>query len=316
MAFRFLHRLQDSLKKTHTRILDHLRLTFTGHLIDPTFWDELVEILVMADVSLDLAEAIVNETRARAEKNLVKERALVLPLLLEVLTRNMNIAASPLHDQPPAVYFFVGVNGTGKTTTIAKMAYWFKQQGRRVMLCAADTFRAAAIEQLQTWAERLGVPCIHHQSGADPAAVLFDALSAYKARGVDFLLVDTAGRLHTKINLMKELEKMYRVARQQVPGAPHESFLILDATVGQNAFQQAKVFTESAPLSGIIITKLDGTAKGGAVLSIIHQLRLPVRFVGIGEKPTDFLPFDSESFAKALMGTPEELAEILAESTG
>ena len=313
MMNRWLKQLRTGLTKTRTRIRDQLVLAFSGHLIDPEFWDELEEILIVADLHLDLAEAIVRETRRRTEQRLIKERTEVLPVLIEVLAERLEIAARPLHENPPGVYFFVGVNGTGKTTTIAKVAHRLQQRGHKVMLCAADTFRAAGIEQLQIWADRVGVPVIHHQAGADPAAVLYDALSAFQARGADFLLVDTAGRLHTKTNLMKELEKMGRVARRHLEDAPHETFLVLDATTGQNAVQQARVFREAVPVTGLILTKLDGTAKGGSVISIVDHLRLPVRYLGVGETPDDLLPFDPREFARALVGDPDEI--ITADSS-
>lgn len=301
-----LQRLRESLQRTQARLRDQLVLLFTGRLIDEAFWDQLIELLIVADVHYELAEAITRETRRRAERALIREPLQVLPVLVDVLTERLTVPVETPTGPGPHVYFFVGVNGTGKTTTIAKMAYLLKSQGRSVLLCAADTFRAAAIDQLAIWAERLGVPLIAHQAGGDPGAVLFDALQALKARKLDVLLVDTAGRLHTKANLMRELEKLTRIARQQVEGAPHETFLVLDATMGQNALQQARVFREATPLTGLILTKLDGTAKGGAVLSIVDQLRVPVRFLGVGEKATDLVPFSPREFAQALVGSPEE----------
>ncbi|MCS7313132.1 MAG: signal recognition particle-docking protein FtsY [Acidobacteria bacterium] len=301
-----LQRLRESLQKTQARLRDQLILLFTGRLIDEAFWDQLVELLIAADIHYELAEAMTRETRRRAERALIREPPQVLPVLVDVLTERLTVPAEAPTGPGPHVYFFVGVNGTGKTTTIAKMAYLLKGQGRSVLLCAADTFRAAAIDQLAIWAERLGVPVIAHQAGGDPGAVLFDALQALKARKLDVLLVDTAGRLHTKVNLMRELEKLNRIARQQVEGAPHETFLVLDATMGQNALQQARVFREATPLTGLILTKLDGTAKGGAVLSIVDQLKVPVRFLGVGEKATDLVPFSPREFAQALVGSPEE----------
>lgn len=198
------------------------------------------------------------------------------------------------------VILFVGVNGVGKTTTIGKMAHMFKSQGKKVLLAAGDTFRAAAIEQLEVWGERAGVDVIKHQPGADPAAVIYDALQAAKARGVDILLCDTAGRLQNKVNLMDELNKIYRVVQREVPGAPHEVLLVLDATTGQNALQQAKTFGQSAGVTGIVLTKLDGTAKGGIVIAIRNELNLPVKYVGLGEKLDDLQPFDPEQFVHAL----------------
>lgn len=310
----FFKKIQDGLAKTRTRLRDQLILTFTGRLIDESFWNDLEELLIVADVHFELAESLVRETRRRSERALIREPREVIPVLVEVITEHLHIEAPPLHLTPPAVYFFVGVNGTGKTTTIAKVAYWLKNQNKKVMLCAADTFRAAAIDQLKIWSERLQVPIIHHQAGGDPAAVLFDSLSAMKARGYDFLLVDTAGRLHTRTNLMKELEKMGRVARQHFDEAPHETFLVLDATTGQNALQQAKVFRDALPLTGLILTKLDGSARGGAVLTIVENLKIPIRFLGTGEKPEDLVVFNAEDFARALIGTPDELENNFADN--
>jgi len=202
--------------------------------------------------------------------------------------------------EPPAVVIVVGVNGSGKTTSIGKLANRFLGEGRKVLLCAADTFRAAAIEQLEIWAQRAGVDMIRQKTGADPSAVVFDALHAAKARQVDYVIVDTAGRLHTKENLMAELNKMHRTAQRVVPGAPHEVWLVLDATTGQNGLEQARKFTETAGVTGIILTKLDGTAKGGIVVAIARELNLPIRFIGVGEKLDDLLPFDPEKFVATL----------------
>ena len=204
----------------------------------------------------------------------------------------------PLHS--PEVILVVGVNGVGKTTTIAKLANYYKTQGKSVLLAAADTFRAAASEQLTIWAERVGVPIVKHQEGADPAAVVFDALASAKARQADIVIIDTAGRLHTKTNLMEELKKIGRVADRQVPGAPHQTLLILDGTTGQNAVSQAKLFGEAVPITGIVVTKLDGTAKGGVVISVKEELGVPVRWIGIGEKMDDLKPFNAADFANAL----------------
>jgi len=201
---------------------------------------------------------------------------------------------------PPAVIMVVGVNGAGKTTTIGKLAQRFLGEGRKVLLCAADTFRAAAIEQLDVWAQRAGVDMVRQKTGADPSAVVFDALQAAKARSVDYVIIDTAGRLHTKENLMAELEKMRRTCQRVIPGSPHEVWLVLDATTGQNGIEQARKFTESAGITGIILTKLDGTAKGGVVVSIARELNLPIRFVGVGEKITDLLPFEPDDFVHSL----------------
>jgi fused signal recognition particle receptor len=203
---------------------------------------------------------------------------------------------------PPRVIMLVGVNGTGKTTTTGKLAYFFRHQGKTVLLCAADTFRAAAIEQLEVWGQRTGVEMIKTRQGGDPSAVLFDAMRAAQARAIDVLIVDTAGRLHTKDNLMAELSKMRRTAERIIPGAPHEVLLVMDATTGQNGLQQARLFTESAGVTGIVLTKLDGTAKGGIAVAIARELKVPVRYVGVGEKLEDLLPFDSKAFVDSMLG--------------
>ena len=216
--------------------------------------------------------------------------------------RSSACAPLPIPSAPPKVTFLVGVNGTGKTTTSGKLAAWYRAQEHSVLLCAADTFRAAAIEQLEVWASRTGVEMIKTRQGGDPAAVLYDAITAAKARNIDELFVDTAGRLHTKTGLMDELDKMRRTAASLIPGAPHEVLLVMDATTGQNGLQQARQFTQSAGVTGIVLTKLDGTAKGGIAVAIARELKLPVRFVGVGEKMTDLLEFSPEAFVDALLG--------------
>ena len=225
-------------------------------------------------------------------------RNLIREYLLEVLQTNDRPLAYV--ENPPAVIMLVGVNGAGKTTTIGKLAAHLKGEGRSVLLCAADTFRAAAIEQLEVWGERTGIQVIRQNTGSDPSAVMFDALSAAKARQTDYVIIDTAGRLQTKTNLMAELEKMRRTASRVIPGAPHEVLLVLDATTGQNGLEQARKFTESSGVTGIVLTKLDGTAKGGVVVAIARELGLPIRFIGVGEKIDDLLPFDPERFIDSL----------------
>jgi fused signal recognition particle receptor len=230
--------------------------------------------------------------------NVAELRGLIREHLLEILEASARPIARV--DTPPAVLMLVGVNGSGKTTTIGKLAQHFKDEGHSLLFCAADTFRAAAIEQLEVWGERTGTEVIRQKSGADPSAVLFDALQAAKARQVDYVVVDTAGRLQTKANLMAELEKMRRTAARVIPGAPHEVLLVLDATTGQNGLEQARKFTETSGVTGIVLTKLDGTAKGGIVIAIARELNLPIRFVGVGEKVDDLLPFDPERFIASL----------------
>jgi fused signal recognition particle receptor len=225
-------------------------------------------------------------------------KGLIRTHLLEILEASERVPARVA--EPPAVILVVGVNGSGKTTTIGKLAQRFRHEGRSVLLCAADTFRAAAIEQLEIWAERTGSPLVRQSAGSDPSAVLFDAVSAGRARKVDYVIVDTAGRLQTKENLMLELQKMSRTARKVIPDAPHEVLLVLDATTGQNGLEQARKFTETSGVTGIVLAKLDGTAKGGIVVAIARELNLPIRYVGVGEKADDLLPFDAEKFIESL----------------
>ncbi|HTA78805.1 MAG TPA: signal recognition particle-docking protein FtsY, partial [Terracidiphilus sp.] len=239
-----------------------------------------------------------------AKKQAIAGGAELKDLLKEQIRGILDSSARPVvaPQTPPKVTFLVGVNGTGKTTTSGKLAAWHKAQGRTSLLCAADTFRAAAIEQLEVWAKRSGVEMIKTRQGGDPAAVLYDAASAAKARNIDELIVDTAGRLHTKSGLMDELEKMRRTAAKLIPGAPHEVLLVMDATTGQNGLQQARLFTQAAGVTGIVLTKLDGTAKGGIAVAIARELNLPVRFVGVGEKMEDLLEFEAGAFVDALVG--------------
>jgi fused signal recognition particle receptor len=245
---------------------------------------------------------ILDRIRERVDRKLVGDsselRGLIREYLLEVLQTNDRPLA--FVENPPAVIMLVGVNGAGKTTTIGKLAAHLKGEGRSVLLCAADTFRAAAIEQLEVWGERTGIQVIRQNTGSDPSAVMFDALSAAKARATDYVIIDTAGRLQTKTNLMLELEKMRRTASRVIPDAPHEVLLVLDATTGQNGLEQARKFTESSGVTGIVLTKLDGTAKGGVVVAIARELGLPIRFIGVGEKIDDLLPFDPERFIDSL----------------
>ncbi|MFM1650737.1 signal recognition particle-docking protein FtsY [Brevibacillus sp. B_LB10_24] len=274
--------------------------------IDDDFFEELEEILIGADVGVSTVMELIDELRDEVRKRKIEEAADLQPILSEKLVALLQGGGSEqdasLNIQPSRlnVILFVGVNGVGKTTTIGKMAHMLKQQGNKVLLAAGDTFRAAAIEQLEVWGERVGVDVIKHQQGADPAAVIFDAVQAAKSRGADVLLCDTAGRLQNKVNLMEELAKVHRVLQREIPGAPHEVLLVLDATTGQNAMSQAKTFGQSAGVTGIVLTKLDGTAKGGIVIAIRNELSLPVKYVGLGEKMDDLQPFDPEQFVHAL----------------
>ena len=270
--------------------------------LDDALFDELEEVLIAADLGAPLAADFVNRAREEVMFGTVTNAAQLRPLfrrfLLDILTpasQDLDLA------HQPAVVVMLGVNGSGKTTTCAKIAASLKGEGQQVLLAAADTFRAAAIEQLVTWADRVGVEVIHQAAGSDPAAVVFDAVKAATARGMDTLVIDTAGRLHTKSNLMDELAKLIRVVSRQLPGAPHEKLMVLDATTGQNGFAQARMFHEAIGLTGVCLTKLDGTAKGGIVVRIVRELKLPVKIIGVGEKVEDLQPFDAARFVDALV---------------
>ena len=298
-----LDRLKAGIEKTRTGLVDKLEDALAGKKeIDADVLDELEYALITADIGVKTTTEILDQIRLRVDRKQLGDtqelKGLIREHLLEVLQANdrpMQRVA-----EPPAVVMVVGVNGAGKTTTIGKLAQRFKDEGRTVLLCAADTFRAAAIEQLEVWGTRTNTDVIRQKTGADPSAVLFDALHAAKARKVDYVIVDTAGRLHTKDNLMAELEKMRRTAQKVIPSAPHEVLLVLDGTTGQNGLEQARKFTESSGVTGIVLTKLDGTAKGGVVVSITRELGLPIRYVGIGEQVGDLLPFDPETFIDSL----------------
>ena len=301
----FFAKVKRGLFMTHTEILEKLGTAVKESLgIDESVLESLEEALLSVDVGADTAAALTERVRARAGGAERKDLAALRTLLLEEIEALIATAPKPGKpaEAPLFVTFLVGVNGSGKTTTTAKLAAREKAAGRTVLLAAADTFRAGAIEQLQTWADRLGVPLVRHREGADPSAVLFDALSAARARGVSTLLVDTAGRLHTKKNLMEELGKMRRIAAREVPGAPHETLLVLDATTGINGLEQARRFVEAAGATGVVLTKLDGSARGGIVLAIYRELKLPVLFVGVGEAVDDLVPFDPAEYARALLG--------------
>ena len=301
----FFAKVRRGLFMTHTEILEKLGTAVKQGLgFDESVLESLEEALLSADVGADTAGALTEAVRQRASVATRKDFAAVRAMLLEEIEAVIAKAPPPpaRPDVPLFVTFLVGVNGSGKTTTTAKLAAREKAAGRPVLLAAADTFRAGAIEQLQTWADRLQLPVVRHREGADPSAVLFDALSAAKARGVSSLLVDTAGRLHTKKNLMEELAKMRRIAAREVPGAPHETLLVLDATTGLNGLEQARRFVEAAGATGVVLTKLDGSARGGIVLAIYRELELPVLDVGVGEGVDDLVPFEPAEYARALLG--------------
>ena len=293
-------KIRDALKKTKDNVAHKMRQLFLKNKIGNDFYDELEEILISSDVSVRTAEEVVDQVREEAIGNTVKEEKFVTDLLKDILEDTLNEAEIP-QISFPCVIMFVGVNGVGKTTTIGKVANYFVKQGKSVTVAAADTFRAAASDQLNVWADRAKVRIVKHEEGSDPSAVIFDAVASVKARNTDVLLVDTAGRLHVKENLMNELKKMDRVVTREYPEAAFFKFLVLDATTGQNAVNQARVFDEAVELDGIVLTKLDGTAKGGFVFSLCGELGIPVVFAGVGEKIDDLVPFDAEEFVEGFV---------------
>jgi fused signal recognition particle receptor len=300
--------LFDRMKEAVTRTRENLsqrieEVVSIGKEIDRSTLDDLEATLIGADLGNTTTREVLGKLREKADRKQIKNVDELKRLLKEELLSILNAANTrPVEkvDGSPKVILVVGVNGTGKTTTIGKLAQVFRSQGKTVLLCAADTFRAAAIEQLEIWGQRTGTEVIRTKAGGDPAAVLYDALQAASARHSDYVIVDTAGRLHTKTNLMAELDKMRRTAQRIIPGAPHETLLVMDATTGQNGLQQARQFTDAAGVTGIVLTKLDGTAKGGVVVAISRELGLPVRYVGVGEKAGDLLPFNSNDFVDSL----------------
>ena len=301
----FFNRMKQAVARTResftSRIEDIVAMTRT---VDERDLEELEAALITSDIGVQTTTEILNALRERARRQAIEGgeelRSLLKSSIRQILEAPQRSVVQPA--APPRVTFLVGVNGTGKTTTSGKLAAWSRAQGHSVLLCAADTFRAAAIEQLEVWAARSGVEMIKTHHGGDPAAVLYDSIMAAKARNIADLYVDTAGRLHTKSGLMDELEKMRRTASRLIPDAPHEVLLVMDATTGQNGLQQARLFTQSAGVTGIVLTKLDGTAKGGIAVAIARELDLPVRFVGVGEKMDDLLEFDAKAFVDSLVG--------------
>ena len=302
-------RLKEGLSKTRESLVGKLRsVLFMGRKIDAQLLSEIEEILITSDVGVSTTEKIIERLKDRVRKDNIQDAGLILDVLKEEIASMVAQSPSAHNDatfaiddaQKPHVIMLIGVNGVGKTTTIGKLAHNYKRAGRSVLIGAADTFRAAANEQLEVWAQRAGVDIVQQQHGADPAAVAYDTLSAAKARGTDVVIIDTAGRLHNKQGLMQELEKIGRVMKKIHPEAPHDVFLALDATTGQNALQQAKEFTKVAPITGIILTKLDGTAKGGAVLAITDAMQIPVRYIGVGERIDDLQVFDPNAFVEAM----------------
>ncbi len=298
-----LQRFRERLGRTRKTLLDGLDLLFAKHpFVDEAFLDELEELLITADIGVETTLRLISAMQDRVRRReLGQAERLKAALKAAMLDMLQSPPPRPMTARPWVV-LMVGVNGVGKTTTIAKLAYRDRQEGREPLLIAADTFRAAAAEQLEVWGQRVGAPVVRQKHGADPAAVVFDGLSAALSRGVDTVYIDTAGRLHTKVNLMEELKKIYRTAARKLPGAPHEVLLVLDATTGQNAIAQARLFQEAVGVTGIVLTKLDGTAKGGVALAVAHETGIPLRFLGVGEGLDDLKPFDAEAFVEAILG--------------
>jgi len=300
----FIERMKEAVTRTRENLSERIEEVVSfGKEIDQTTLDDLEAILLSADLGTSTTQEILGNLREKANykqiKNVDELKRLLKEEILAILAAVDSQPVSKV-EGTPEVILVVGVNGTGKTTTIGKLAQVLRSDGKTVLLCAADTFRAAAIEQLEVWGQRTGTEVIRTKAGGDPSAVLFDTLQAASARHTDYVIVDTAGRLHTKTNLMAELEKMRRTAQRIIPGAPHETLLVMDATTGQNGLQQARQFTQSAGVTGIVLTKLDGTAKGGVVVAISREMGVPVRYVGVGEKVGDLLPFDPKDFVDSL----------------
>ena len=301
-------KFKGGLEKTRTSFSTKMNnLVKNYRKVDEDFFEELEELLISADVGvatvMDLIDVLKDEARTRNIKDTKELQSVISEKLAELLHKSEEDSSLNVQEDGLTVFLFVGVNGVGKTTTIGKLAHKFKQEGKKVVLAAGDTFRAGAIEQLDVWGERAGVDVIKHQAGSDPAAVVFDAVQSAKSRQADVLLCDTAGRLQNKVNLMNELEKVKRVIQREVPSGPHEVILVLDATTGQNAMSQAKQFGQSTDVSGIALTKLDGTAKGGIVLAIRHELDIPVKLVGLGEQIDDLQEFDADTFVYGLFSS-------------
>ncbi len=297
----FFEKIKAGLTRTKENIGHSLDNLFAGELTDD-FYDELEETLILSDMGVDTTLEIVETLRQKAKESKLKDAQSARELLRDIIVQMLDVGNRDLDlSGTPAAVLFIGVNGVGKTTTIGKLAAGLKGEGKRVLLAAADTFRAAAADQLTIWAERSGVDIVKQHEGADPASVVFDALAAAKARGCDGVLIDTAGRLHNKQNLMNELNKISRVIDRECPDSSRETLLVLDATTGQNGLIQAKQFKETAGITGIVLTKLDGTAKGGIVLAIAHELQIPVKYIGVGEGVDDLMPFDPVAFAQALI---------------
>lgn len=300
----FFKKISDGLKKTRTSFMGALNSVINSFTkIDEELFEELEEILITSDIGVSTAQKICSDLRVRVKKDGVTDPQLIIGMIKEIVAETVSGDVDLKLNTKPSVIIVIGVNGAGKTTTIGKMALQLKKQGKSVILGAADTFRAAAIDQLGVWAERAGVPMISNAEGSDPASVVFDTISTAKARGCDVIICDTAGRLHNKKNLMDELAKIFRIVRRELPDADMEALLVLDATTGQNAVNQAKEFSNVTEISGIVLTKLDGTARGGVVVTIQDELNIPVKFIGVGEQIDDLQPFNADDFANALFDT-------------
>ena len=306
MAFSFFDRVKAGLEKTKNNFVKKVETIVIGYAeIDDDFLDDLEATMLTGDLGPKTTAYLMKEIRRGVTEGIINNTSEVMPFMEERITEMLGAQEEVLELHKPEVILVVGVNGVGKTTTIAKLAHYYAEQGKKVIIAAGDTFRAAASEQLSIWADRVGVSIVKHKEGADPAAVVFDACASAVAKEADLVIVDTAGRLHTKVNLMEELKKIGRVADKQIPGAPHQTLFVLDGTTGQNAVSQAKLFGEAVPVTGIVVTKLDGTAKGGVVISIKEELGVPVRWIGVGEQMDDLRPFNAKEFANALFDKGE-----------
>ena len=307
MAEGFFKKLASGLSKTRKSLSDGLNSVFNGFSkIDDDFYEELEEILIMSDIGVSVTEEILDNLREQVKENGIREPEECRQLLIDNIKAQMNVPDDAYDfENAPSVVLIVGVNGVGKTTSIGKLAHLYKSMGKKVVIAAADTFRAAAGEQLEKWAERSGVDMIGGQEGADPGSVVYDAVAASKSRGADILLCDTAGRLHNKKNLMEELKKLYRIIEREYPEAKTETLIVVDGTTGQNGLIQAREFSQAAPVTGVVLTKLDGTAKGGIAVAIQSELGIPVKFIGVGEGIDDLQKFDPDSFVEAIFGQAE-----------
>jgi fused signal recognition particle receptor len=295
-------KIKDGLSKTRDQLVTRIEWVIKGKTIDEGAFDEIEEAVILSDAGLETTELLINSLKEKWKRGQIKTSDDIGLAMIEETEKFLLPVeeAMVIDSNRPFVILALGVNGVGKTTTIAKIASMYRDSGKKVMLGACDTFRAAAVEQLEVWAKRLNIDVIKQKEGSDPAAVAYDATKAAKARDIDILILDTAGRLHTKVNLMEEMKKIKRVVGKEIDGAPHETMLILDATNGQNVIAQAKKFDEALNITGIVVTKLDGTAKGGFILPIAHILKIPIRFIGVGEKLDDLVPFNAKDFSKAL----------------